>query len=105
MDDPTDEDDDLNLPWADYIEEKEEDTTRFYFNNVHGCSAANDFAEAAEIGFQADAKRVDVLCMAETNLDFNNHKNEQGLKSHLGWFYKQMTMVTACSPINYPSSY
>ena len=105
IDDPTDRDCDINLPWADSIEEKEEDTTRFYFKNVHGCSAANDFAEAAEIGYQADSDRVDVLCLAEPNLYFNTHRNKQGVKSHIECFYKQMKMVTACSPINYASTY
>jgi hypothetical protein len=41
--DPSEIDTDRNEPWSDAIEEKDADTTRIFFQNTNGISAANDF--------------------------------------------------------------
>jgi hypothetical protein len=100
----TDLDTDLNLPWGDSIDEKPNNATRI-FQNINGISTANDFVSASEIGFRADADQVDILCLAETNLDWGFNQHRRSCESHWRPFWKVMKLVTASSTITYNTSY
>jgi hypothetical protein len=87
LSEPTDFDMDLNFPWGDSIEEKPNNATRIFFQNVNGVSAANDFSAASEVGYSSDANQVDILCMAETNLDWGYKHTRQACNEHLRPFW------------------
>jgi hypothetical protein len=40
------------------------------FSECERISATNDFVAASELGYTSNADQVDILCMAETNLDW-----------------------------------
>lgn len=66
--------DERMITWGEYPKEKSE--CRILFQNTNGISPSSKFAKAHMISMEAVTKSVDILCLAECNLDWK-HKNTE----------------------------
>lgn len=67
--------DERMITWGDYPKNKTE--CRVLFQNTNGISATGKFAKAHMISLEAIEKSVDILCLAECNLDWTYKNTEQ----------------------------
>ena len=94
-----------NLPWGDPIKRKDPDSTRFYFQNVNGIKSWDKCIDASEIGFYTEVNQVDVLGLAETNLDWQSYQVHNQCRQHLASFWQQHVFQVASSTITFNSTY
>jgi hypothetical protein len=95
----------VNLPWGDPIERKDLDSTRLCFQNVNGIKSWDKCIDASEIGFHANVNQVDVLGLAETNLDWQSYRVYNQCRQHLASFWQQHVFQVASSNITFDSTY
>jgi hypothetical protein len=94
-----------NLPWGDPIERKGPDLTRFYFQNVNGIKSWDKCINASEIGFYTNVNQVDLLGLAETNLDWQSYRIHNQCRHHLASFWQQHVFQVASSTITFGLTY
>jgi hypothetical protein len=76
LDEPSHFDAELNFPWGDEMRENPmTPLPRIFFQNVNGIALPTNLWQRLEFGYNANVNKVDILCMAETNLDWDATKN------------------------------
>jgi hypothetical protein len=95
-----------NIPWGDSMESQPPDGyARAYFQNINGIKAELGFTCANEIGFCASNSWIDILGMAETNLDWSRSEARHQCNNHWRKYWPTLSVTTASSPITFGSTY
>ena len=78
---------------------------RLLFQNVNGISRYNDFSDVHEIGSAAEGLSVDVLGLAETNLDWQARGTRHDVQSRLQRYWKHSKIGVTSSDYRFDSVY
>ena len=94
-----------NLHWGDQPHTKQNETCRILFSNVNGISAEKGYRDAHELGASAKELQVDVLGLAETNLDWSKLGTEEGYKNAIRRHCTRSKHAFSCSKLKFKSMY
>jgi hypothetical protein len=93
-----------SLPYGDWILDKDEQHTRFRYQNVQGLSAANQFAAAYQAAMVANQHDVDILAMSETNLDWSSNVKGQ-VCAQIKQVWPTVTLASTSSVETFDTAY
>jgi hypothetical protein len=97
---------DPNFAWGDVPSvDKSDSVARVYFQNVNGISSADRFSAASAVGMYADSKSVDILGMAETNLNWNDREIKNGCTRRLREFLGDIKVQASASLVTFGTAY
>jgi hypothetical protein len=80
-------------------------TFRIYYQNVNGISASKGTSKWNEINETMTRHKVALFGLTETNIEWNKYKNQLIMKTVLRKHFKQATMQTSTTTMNFADDY
>ena len=78
---------------------------RIYFQNINGLKAASDFSHVQTLAITALGAEIDVLGLAETNIDWRHREVNHTIFRQFNQVLKPCTLATATTNIRYNTYY
>ena len=69
-----------NNNWGDILSPKPNDTMRLYFQNINGVQSATNWNKWRDIVSTMSEHQVDIMGLAETNINWNPTRKKQALR-------------------------
>ena len=73
---------------------------RILFANINGISSQNIAQDCNQIGFIADSHSIDLLALAETNINWNNRTTNHQVRNIMKKYWPQSLMATSSMTTN-----
>ena len=93
----------INLPWGDSLHHKHDEHCRIIFSNINGIPHYNNVQNTSQVCMAADTAKADILCLAETNLDWNHGNIKHNFTSQVHQYWQCTQITTSSSDLRYNS--
>ena len=92
----------INIPWGDQLLPKSIGIMRIFFQNINGVQSATNWNKWRDIVLEMSEQQIDILGLAETNINWNPTRNKQALRL-LRTQFKHSILLNATSDEISPS--
>ena len=87
-----------NTACGDTIQHKEQNTLQILFINTNGLSTKHKFSDLEEICTAQQHYKVDILCLAETNINWGTNNNNEKARNIVRKYNRHSRLATTHIP-------